>query len=78
MICLSLSICGVEGFPKNLALKILVKVYALDVILLQETMCNGSKVEEVLASILKNWSFYSMDFDGLYGGLMTTWSPCLK
>jgi len=61
-----------------LSLKILVKPYAPYVIFLQETMCVGFNIVETLSPWLKNWSFYSLDLEGHFGGLVISWSPNIK
>jgi hypothetical protein len=76
--CMSFNIHGIKGAPKMLALKRRVKSYALDVILLQETVCDSSKAVDSLSPWLKDCSFCSFDSDGHFGGLVTTWIPKLK
>jgi len=78
MTCLSFNVCGVRGASKLVALKLLFKSCNPDVIFLQETMCEGSKVIKTLSIWLKDWSFFYLDLDGHSGGLVTTWSPKLK
>ena len=49
-------------------------IYKLNVVLLQETMCDGKGVVEVLYTFLKYWSFCTLDAKGLFGGLVIGWS----
>jgi hypothetical protein len=46
--------------------------------MIQETMCSGEKVVEVLNSWIKDWSLCSLDSVGLYRGLLSSWIPHLK
>jgi len=56
----------------------MVKVYALNIILLQQTMWNGDKAKEVLTPILKNGFFYSLDSNGFFEGILMEWIPWPK
>lgn len=78
MIILSLDVWGVGGNLKKNALKRLITLSRPDVILLQETMCNGEKAVEFVKLWLKDWAFCSFDSKGLSGGLLSAWSPKLK
>ena len=49
-------------------------IYKLNVVLLQEKMCDGKGVVEVLYTFLKYWSFCTLDAKGLFGGLVIGWS----
>jgi hypothetical protein len=49
-----------------------------EVILLQETKCEGSKERAILEKWLKNWSFCSIESEGILGGILTGWSPSYK
>jgi hypothetical protein len=70
MICMSLNVCGVMGSLNFLASKRLLKSHALEIILLEETMCVRSKAVEALSPWLKDWSFCSLGLDDLSGGLL--------
>ena len=48
------------------------------VLLLQETMTEGKKEEEVVKECIKDWRMTSSDADGHSGGTLTTWSPTLN
>jgi hypothetical protein len=78
MIYPSFNAHGVGGAPKFLPLKRLVKSCSPNVIMIQETMCFGSKAVETFSPWLKDWSFSSVNSVGLSGGLLTTWNPHLK
>ena len=41
-------------------------------------MTTGEKVRFVIEPWLKNWSFFSLDLDGLSRGLISAWNPSLK
>jgi hypothetical protein len=75
MIVLSLNSKGVGGALKQQALKRMRAVYKPDILSLQETMCAGPKVVDFLSYFLKEWSFGSLDADGLSGGLFSGWNP---
>ena len=49
-------------------------IYKLNVVLLQETMCDGKGVVEFLSTRLKDWSFCTLDAKVLFGGLVIGWS----
>ena len=75
MILLSLNVRGVRGTPKFHILKRLIERIAPNVILIQETMVEGSKVWEVFTKLLGGWTIYSMDALGQSGGFLTAWNP---
>ena len=41
-------------------------------------MLEGSKAEEIIKEIVKDWEMESIDADGHSGGLVTAWSPILQ
>jgi hypothetical protein len=43
--------------------------------MIQETMCSGVHARDLFCKWLKNWSFNTIDVDGLSGGLISGWSP---
>jgi hypothetical protein len=49
-----------------------------DVILIQETMSEGSKARAMLEPQIKGWYFCSMDVTSQSGGLIMGWSPKYK
>jgi hypothetical protein len=48
------------------------------VLLIQETMCVGSKVVEFLSLCPKDWNLCSLDVEGLSGGLVSGWNSNLS
>jgi hypothetical protein len=78
MIVLSLNVCGVGGASKRLALKRLFNVYSPDVIMLQETMCPGTKAIEVMSPFFFKWNFSCLDVNGFSSGLLTTWNHSIN
>lgn len=75
---LSFNTRAVGGAPKMLALKRSCVVGSPNVLLIQETMCSGTKAEEAFNPWLKHWVFFSIDANGLSGGLLTACSPKLR
>jgi hypothetical protein len=73
MIILSLNVKVVGDTHKKIALKRCFAKFKLDVILLEETMCEGKKVESLLSMSLKHWSFRSLDSKGRSRGIITYW-----
>jgi hypothetical protein len=67
-----------KGTYNQLSLKWLTLSHNLDVILIQETMIEGARARYLFESLLKSWSFYIVDADGLLGGFLTGWSPANK
>jgi exonuclease III len=65
MILLYFNVRGVGGPQKKLALKRLLLSLEPDIIMLQETMCTGEKSMKVVSSWLRNWSFSSVDVEGM-------------
>jgi hypothetical protein len=68
----------VGGIPKHLSLNQLIQSHNLEVILLQETNCEGYKVRAILEKWLKNWSFCTIDVEGQSSGILSGWSPSCK
>ena len=75
---LSINIKGLGVEPKKHALKWLITTMSLTVLLLQETMTEGKKVEEIVKECIKYWGMTSSDVDGNSRGTLTAWSPALK
>ena len=75
MLCLSFNVRGLGSSLKLKALKRMITSIKPSIILLQETMMEGTKVIEVLVPWLKNWSFAYMSFDSHSGALLTASSP---
>jgi hypothetical protein len=73
----SLNLRGVGGAHKQLSLKILVDVYNIDVVFLQETMCSNEKVIDFLSKVLKDWTFCTLDVVGMSRGFVTGWNTKL-
>ena len=48
------------------------------VLMIQETMLEGSKAEEIIKQIIKYWEKDSIDADGHLEGLVTVWSLILQ
>jgi exonuclease III len=59
---------GLGAPQKNISLKRMISSLNPDIILIQETMCSSEKSRETFESWLKNWSFYAVDAEGMYGG----------
>jgi hypothetical protein len=78
MIILSFNVRGVGGAHKNIALKRVIQSLNPYIILLQKTMCSGTKDRSTLEARLKNWDFYSLDLDGMSGGLIMGWGLACK
>lgn len=78
MIVLSFNTRGVGGARKQLALKRLVMSHKPNVLLIQETECEGSKARAIMEPWLKKWPFYYVDAVGQLGGLITRWSLTYK
>ena len=67
MILMTLNCRGLASLPKKLAIKRLIKEQSLDVIYLQETMCEGCMLVKDLELMLKGWQFVSVDARGRSG-----------
>jgi len=70
MIVMTLNCRGLASAPKKLAICRLIEEQFLDVIFVQETMCDGSLLVIALESMLKDWDFVSVDSKGRLGGLL--------
>jgi hypothetical protein len=75
MIILSFKAREVGVAHKRLVLKILIKVYKPNIILIKEIMCVGSKSIYFFASFVEDWSFSSLDVGGQSSGLVIGWGP---
>ena len=75
---LPLNIKRLGAVPNKVALKWILANISPTMLLIQETMTEGKKVEEVLKECLKDWGMTSCDSDGHSGGTLTAWSPALK
>jgi exonuclease III len=71
---LSFNIRGLGGAPKKLALKRLLLNLKPNILLIQEIMCSGESARETFRQWLKNWSFCTIDVNGMSGGLLSGWS----
>ena len=76
MLIVSFNSRGIGG-PKKNSLKRLFNNLKPSVIMIQETMLEGSKVETLIKEILKYWEVERLDAVGHLGGLITTWSQDL-
>ena len=70
MIVMTLNCRGLASTPKKLAICRLIEEQFLDVIFVQETMCDGSLLVTVVESMLKDWNFVYVDAKGRSGGLL--------
>ena len=41
-------------------------------------MLEGTKAEEIVEEIVRDWEMDSIDTNGQLGGIMTTWIPVLQ
>ena len=73
MILMTLNCRGLTSLPKKLVVKRLIEQYALDVIYLQETMCEGGLLVKDMELMLKGWQFVSVDAKGRSRGLLLGW-----
>ena len=73
MIFMSLNCRGLASKPIKLAIRRLVEEQHIDVVFLQESMGNGVLFVEEMESILKGWTFLSLDAQGKSGGLLSGW-----
>ena len=67
MIVMTLNCRGLASTPKKLVICRLIEEQFLDVIFVQETMCDGSLLAIALESMLKDWDFVSVDSKGRLG-----------
>ena len=77
MMIISFNTRGLGRPQKKTSLKRLCNNLKPSVIMLQETMFEGSKAESIIKELLKDWEVESVDSVGLSGGLLTAWSPAL-
>lgn len=68
MICLSFNCKGLANPIKRLALKELLFTTSIDALFLQETLVDGISINNILNSLLPNWTFVTLDAQGLSGG----------
>lgn len=73
MIVLSLNCLGLASLPKQLAVRRLVEEKALDILFLQESMGRSDIIAAKLETMLKGWSFISVDAFGKSNGLLIGW-----
>ena len=73
MILMTLNCRGLTSLPKKLVVKRLIEQQSLDVIYLQETMCEGCLLVKDMELLLKGWQFVSVDAKGKSGGLLLRW-----
>ena len=73
MILMTLNCRGLASLSKKLAVKILIEQQSLDVIYLQETMCEGCILVKDMELLLNGWQFVSVDAKGRSRGLLLGW-----
>ena len=73
MIMMTLNFRGLASLPKKLAVQRLIDEQFLDIIFLQETMCDGIILVGELELMLKDWKFVSVEAKGRSGGLLLGW-----
>eukprot|EP00253_Pinus_taeda_P016780 PITA_16780 len=66
---LSFNCRGFASNAKKLALKRLLLSHSLDIILLQETLCQAEPLTKILNAWFPNWTFQALDASGRSGGL---------
>ena len=76
MIPMTLNCWGLFSFAKKLEVKRLIEQQSLDLIYLQETMCDGDELVKDMELLLKGWLFISVDAKGKSGGLLLGWGTC--
>ena len=64
MIVMTLNCRGLDNTPKKLAIRRMIEDYFLDVIFMQETMCDGSLLVGALEIMITEWKFVSVDSKG--------------
>ena len=75
---LSINIRGLGEVPKKVTLKQLITTMSPTVLLIQETMTEGNKAEEMVKECIKDWGMMSSDAYGHSGGTLTASSPAPK
>ena len=73
MIVMTLNCRGLASKPKKLPICRLIEDHFLDVIFVQETMCDGSLLVNALEIMLKDWKFVFVDAKARFGGLLLGW-----
>ena len=73
MILMTLNRRGLASLPKKLAVTRLIDKQSLDVIYLQETMCEGCMLVKDLELTLNGLQFVSIDARGRSRGLLLGW-----
>ena len=72
---ISMNICGFRGLTKQKALKSLFASLNLDMILIQETMCDHYSAMCMFSKMRPGWEFCALESQGLSSGLLTGWNP---
>ena len=70
-----INIHGFGGLAKQKTLCALFLSLALDMILIQETVCSHFPALLAFSKLLSIWEFCATDAIGLLGGLLTEWNP---
>jgi hypothetical protein len=73
---ISLDVRGVGGAHKKVAFKRCFVNYKP--ILVQETICEGSKADEIISSCLKDYLFFSLDVECRSRGLVIRWNNSME
>ena len=68
---------GFGGLTKQKALRSLFSSWNLDMILIQETMCDHYLALCLFSKLNPGWEFCALDSLGHLGGLLTGWNPHL-
>ena len=55
MILMTLNCRGLSSFPKKLEVKRLIEQQSLDIIFIQETMCDGDELIKDMELLIKGW-----------------------
>ena len=66
------------GGLKKTSLERLISNPKPTVLMIQKTMMEGMKVEEIVNEIVKDWKMESMDADGHSGGILIAWSSVMN
>ena len=70
MFLMTLNCRGLDILPKTLVVKRLIDEQSLDVIYIQETMCEGDILIKEMEILVKGWQFVSINAKGRSGGLL--------
>ena len=73
MILMTLYCRGLSSFPKKLEVKRLIEQQSLDIIFIQETMCDGDVLVKDMELLIKGWQFIYVDAMGKSRGLLIGW-----